>query len=680
MANYGFTGDTPVTSADILASAREWTGTHQTDPELRDAIKASGKIDPAFTAWCASFMNMTMEDVGLQGTKSNLAKSFLGIGTPLSTPQVGAIAVFNRTSNPTFGHVGIISRVNDDGTITVLGGNQSKSVKESTFSTANIAGYRDVGQRAYSALGDKTNTPGEIGAANRSREAMRDSFRGPTDFGVPVWDGTVDDTTLAAPVGRVDMAGLPDLAPAAPPAGSLVSAYDYVAPGPDLGFNLSSAVPSDPTSRPGSLVSAYDYTAPGPDLGFNLSSAMPTSDFTPSIGAYDFAGGFSPQNAAMNEATSYLGGIYAGSVPSGGQFAPDTSYAPGPDLGGNLSNALASDYAPAGAGWGRAADKDTSPSSYALGPNLGGNLSNALSSDVMGQDKGWSRAADKDVSPASYALGPDLGFNLSNALPSDTISRGVGWGRAADKDVSLASYALGPDLGFNLSNALPSDKPFSAPVSQPTTLPGYTLPDNVPAPDLSRPAAPMQAAPSRSAPSTAPTGFRASPTPAAPAIAPAVNVPTMGVREASPAPSQTYQDALSGFGSSKDFLGSLMSGNRGGLEALSGLTGTNYGGLAQMAMSGDQYAQPAMLGLERAYSNAMGLPGNLSLFGGGNSGARTDNLGPVVDQATGQVLGNYDPSDPKNQGLFGGLGGWLGGLFDGGGGGLGTTPGSGGLY
>ena len=162
-------------------------------------------------------------------------------------------------------------------------------------------------------------------------------------------------------------------------------------------------------------------------------------------------------------------------------------------------------------------------------------------------------------------------------------------------------------------------------------------------------------------------------------MAPAVNFPTMGVREASPAPSQTYQDALAGFGSSKDFLGSVMGGNRGGLEALSGLTGTNYAGLAQMAMSGDQYAQPAMLGLERAYSNAVGQPGNLSLFGGGNSGTRTDNLGPVVDQATGQVLGNYDPSDPKNQGLFGGIGGWLGGLF-GGGDSYGNTPGAGGLY
>jgi len=136
---------------------------------------------------------------------------------------------------------------------------------------------------------------------------------------------------------------------------------------------------------------------------------------------------------------------------------------------------------------------------------------------------------------------------------------------------------------------------------------------------------------------------------------------------------------LSGFGSPDSFLGSVMNGNMSGIGGLNTALGMDFSGMAQRAVAGDQYAQPAMLGLERAYAQATGQPGPKGLFdglfGGWGGSPTNDGLGAVRDQATGAILGNFDPSDPQRGGFFGGL-------FGGGGdyGGLGTTPGAGGLY
>src|SRR4051794_20343774 len=120
MKNEGtFPGDNVVTGNDLIANARQYEGQQETDRQLRDKIKASGRIDPVTTPWCAAFVNMNLADLDLQGTASNLAKSFLNIGVPVDEPKVGVVAVFNRTANPTFGHVGVITSVNKDGTISV---------------------------------------------------------------------------------------------------------------------------------------------------------------------------------------------------------------------------------------------------------------------------------------------------------------------------------------------------------------------------------------------------------------------------------------------------------------------------------------------------------------------------------------------------------------------------------
>jgi len=412
-------------------------------------------------------MNMTLDDVGLKGTASNLAKSFLGLGVPLSTPQVGAVAVFHRTSNPMYGHVGIISKVNDDGTITVLGGNQSKSVKESVFSTDKIAGYRDVGQRAYSSFGDMTNTPSEIGAANRAQSAMRDSFRGPTDFGTPVWDGTVDDTTLAAPVGRVEVASLPDIAPAGVPLGSLVSAYDFAQPGPDLGFNLSTATPSSdltPDLSPTGATGFYGVEDPY-SYGMYTPAAAPAPDLSPT-GATGFYG--------VEDPYSY------------GMYSPN-SYAPGPDLGANLNSAV--------------------PSSE-FGMDVGPTSFSNISAGTMGQNPGFGAGITPEtpqgvndaltigreisVGPLGYAGTGGFGAASSAMSPNGTVLADIPSGMpsfaAIDKamqfDPATFSYSAPAPWSDQVMGGLPDKAPATpndlTPKDQKVDeLPGYQLPPEI---------------------------------------------------------------------------------------------------------------------------------------------------------------------------------------------------------
>lgn len=105
-------------------------------------IKQAAGIDinPASTAWCAAFVDAVLHASGGAGTGKLNAKSYLNWGQPVTEPQPGDIVVFDRGGG--MGHVGFFASSNPDGTINVLGGNQSDSVKLSIFKTDNVLGYR----------------------------------------------------------------------------------------------------------------------------------------------------------------------------------------------------------------------------------------------------------------------------------------------------------------------------------------------------------------------------------------------------------------------------------------------------------------------------------------------------------------------------------------------------------
>ena len=93
-------------------------------------------------AWCSSFVNWTLAQVGISGTGSALARSWLDWGQPLDAPVPGCIVVLTR-DNPTgwTGHVGFYLRTQGD-QVLLLGGNQLDCVCENNYPLASVLGYR----------------------------------------------------------------------------------------------------------------------------------------------------------------------------------------------------------------------------------------------------------------------------------------------------------------------------------------------------------------------------------------------------------------------------------------------------------------------------------------------------------------------------------------------------------
>lgn len=109
-------------------------------------------LDPAVTAWCAAYVNASLEQAGLEGTGSNMARSFLDWGQETTTPQRGDLAIFTRGDpNGPYGHVGFFDSYNPDGTIRVLGGNQGDSVSYANYSPDALLGFRTAGNAAPAA-------------------------------------------------------------------------------------------------------------------------------------------------------------------------------------------------------------------------------------------------------------------------------------------------------------------------------------------------------------------------------------------------------------------------------------------------------------------------------------------------------------------------------------------------
>lgn len=98
-------------------------------------------------AWCSSFVNFCVEQVGLRGTESKWAMSWhsSGWGTDVTnSPQEGDIAVFRRrqgspSGTQLGGHVGFWLRASGD-RITLLGGNQGNRVSITECPTMGLLG------------------------------------------------------------------------------------------------------------------------------------------------------------------------------------------------------------------------------------------------------------------------------------------------------------------------------------------------------------------------------------------------------------------------------------------------------------------------------------------------------------------------------------------------------------
>lgn len=129
---------------------------------LREYMANGGvNLDPAVTAWCAGAANAAIQAAGGKGTGSNMARSFLDYGQPVTDPQKGDIAVFSRGDpNSGQGHVGFFDGYNPDGTIRVLGGNQGDKVSIASYDPSRLLGFRrDQPQNALQPQQPQTQQP-----------------------------------------------------------------------------------------------------------------------------------------------------------------------------------------------------------------------------------------------------------------------------------------------------------------------------------------------------------------------------------------------------------------------------------------------------------------------------------------------------------------------------------------
>lgn len=157
---------------DAFALAGKQVGLNERDQHaaLQDYLKTGGaNLDPAQTAWCAAFVNASLGQAGLQGTGSNLARSFMDWGEATTTPQAGDIAVFSRGDpNGQYGHVGFFEGYNPDGTIRVLGGNQGDAVSIASYSPDRLLGFRRAAG-AQNALAQPSAQPAQDDQRNTLR-------------------------------------------------------------------------------------------------------------------------------------------------------------------------------------------------------------------------------------------------------------------------------------------------------------------------------------------------------------------------------------------------------------------------------------------------------------------------------------------------------------------------------
>ena len=106
-----------------------------------NAINGDISIDPSNIPWCSAFINACERSVGNKGTGRLNARSWIGMGTTvtLDNAQRGDIAIWDFEHDGTHGHVTYIDSIADDqSTVTCLGGNQSNSVKDSTYNAGSL--------------------------------------------------------------------------------------------------------------------------------------------------------------------------------------------------------------------------------------------------------------------------------------------------------------------------------------------------------------------------------------------------------------------------------------------------------------------------------------------------------------------------------------------------------------
>lgn len=117
-----------------------------TNPRLEELIrKADDGLAPNDElAWCARFVNGTLAEAGIKGTRSAMARSFSTWGRNVYEEKalvripLGAVLVFSRPPSPSQGHVGFAVGYTRDAKVLCLGGNQKDQVRIDSFNVERL--------------------------------------------------------------------------------------------------------------------------------------------------------------------------------------------------------------------------------------------------------------------------------------------------------------------------------------------------------------------------------------------------------------------------------------------------------------------------------------------------------------------------------------------------------------
>ncbi len=108
--------------------------------EYHEGTNIQGYDDKA--SWCSSFVHWCFAQVGISGTGSALARSWLSWGEALSVPVPGCVAILYRDDPESWkGHVGFFLR-EDEEHVYLFGGNQLGEVREHFYPRKAVLSYR----------------------------------------------------------------------------------------------------------------------------------------------------------------------------------------------------------------------------------------------------------------------------------------------------------------------------------------------------------------------------------------------------------------------------------------------------------------------------------------------------------------------------------------------------------
>lgn len=132
-------------AAGAHLGTEEWPGARH-NPKVVSFFAAAGhpQIRDDETPWCAAFVGAVLGEVGVQGSGSLAARSYLQWGLPVARADArpGDVVVFWRGSPDSWqGHVGFLVRIEGDRVI-VRGGNQGNKVSDAPYALTRLLAIR----------------------------------------------------------------------------------------------------------------------------------------------------------------------------------------------------------------------------------------------------------------------------------------------------------------------------------------------------------------------------------------------------------------------------------------------------------------------------------------------------------------------------------------------------------